>query len=84
MSQAQYGFREGCCTENAVVRLREQIKHAKEQGDKHIAAVLFDIVGAFNNVWWDLILHEMKKIGIGPNLYKVMRSYFDKRQMRFQ
>ena len=84
MSQAQYGFRESRCTENAVVRLRERIEHAKKQGDKHIAAVLFDIVGAFNNVWWDLILHKIKKIGCSSNLYRVMQSYFDKRQMRFQ
>ncbi|XP_014469483.1 PREDICTED: uncharacterized protein LOC106741720 [Dinoponera quadriceps] len=53
ISDQQFGFTPGRLTDDAVVELRRMVS-ASEQ--RYVIALLFDISGAFDNVWWPLIL----------------------------
>ena len=46
---------------------------------KYVLAIALDISGAFDNVWWPSVLHELKRRGCLDNLYRLIRSYFSDR-----
>ncbi|KMQ90177.1 reverse transcriptase [Lasius niger] len=51
VSDRQFGFMPGRSTEDAVVELRRMVSASEK---RHAVALLFDISGAFDNVWWPL------------------------------
>jgi len=44
-------------------------------------ALLFNISSTFDNVWWPLVLQRLKSRECPKNVFEVLRSYFDKRQV---
>ena len=43
--------------------------------------MLFDIPGAFNNVWWPLVFKSLRERGCPRNVFDVLKSYFDNRRV---
>lgn len=44
--------------------------------------MLFDISGAFDNVWWPLVLDALKSRDCPRNAFGVFQSYFDNRRVK--
>ena len=42
--------------------------------------MLFDIPGAFDNVWWPLVFKSLRERGCPRNVFDVLKSYFDYRR----
>lgn len=78
-SNRQYGFKPGCSTETAIVKLRNIIKQSQ---DKYAIGLLFDITGAFDNVWWPSILNNLKKRDCPRNLYQLLQNYLSDRSAK--
>lgn len=79
-SDRQYGFRPGRSTTDAILQLRE--KAARMSDRKYVLAIALDISGAFDNVWWPNVLHELKRRRCPDNLYKLTRCYFRDRTVQ--
>lgn len=75
-ARRQYGFKKGTSTQDAIVHLRDTVSQSTH---KYVIALLFDISGAFDNVWWPDILHNLKKRNCPRNLYALIRSYLSER-----
>lgn len=48
---------------------------------RHAVALLFDISGAFDSVWWPIVLESLKSGNCQRNIFGVMQSYFDDRRV---
>lgn len=81
LSSRQFGFMAERLTRYAIVELRRM---ADVSQDKYTAVVLFDISGAFDNVWWPLIFDGLQKNGCPKNIYKVILNYFENRKVKIQ
>lgn len=79
VSGRQFGFMPGRSTEDAVVELRRVVSASE---GRYAVALLFDISGAFDNVWWPLVLDSLKERDCPRNVFGVLRSYFDSRVVR--
>ncbi|KAL0269069.1 UNVERIFIED_CONTAM: hypothetical protein PYX00_010805 [Menopon gallinae] len=73
ISQRQYGFRAGRSTTDAIM---EMVKYVRTSPDTYVCALFLDIQGAFDNAWWPLVLHRLRRSGCPRNLYEVVRDYF--------
>jgi hypothetical protein len=49
---------------------------------KHVLATAHDISGAFDNIWWPSVMHELRRRGCPDNIYKLTRSYFTERTVQ--
>ena len=79
-SDRQYGFRLGRSTVDAITKFREKVEQMSEK--KYVLAIALDISGAFDNVCWQNVLHELKRRGCPDNLYQLTRSYFPDRTVQ--
>lgn len=77
-SDRQFGFKKKRTTEEAIVLMRTL---TKESAGKYTIALLFDISGAFDNVWWPSILYNLKTRDCPRNLYKLIQSYLSERSV---
>lgn len=75
-SSRQFGFKKGRSTEDAIVELRQTVNQISQ---KYVIAMLFDISGAFDNVWWPSILQNLKKRDCPRNIYNLIQSYLTDR-----
>ncbi|CAK9796298.1 Retrovirus-related Pol polyprotein from type-1 retrotransposable element R1 (Fragment) [Anthophora quadrimaculata] len=75
-AERQFGFKSGKSTEDAVVTLRKIVTETK---DRYAVAVFFDVTGAFDNVWWLSILHNLKNRSCPRNIYQLLQSYLSNR-----
>lgn len=80
-SGRQYGFTPGRSTEDAVVELRRMVSASE---GRYAVALLFDISGAFDNVWWPLVLTNLKDRNCPKNVFEVLRSYFSGRRVQLE
>lgn len=78
-SGRQFGFKVGKSTEDAIVTLRELVDNATE---KYVLAILFDISGAFDNVWWPLVLDSLQKRDCPNNIYSLLKDYLSNRNVK--
>ena len=67
-SEAQYGFREGRSTEDAITRLYNVTEEAEE---RYVIAILVDIQSAFDCLWWPELMAELKQRDCLRNLYLI-------------
>jgi len=81
ISDQQFGFMPGRSTEDAIVELRRMVS-ASEVG--YAVALLFDISGAFDNVWWLLVLNNLKDRDCPRNVFEVLWSYFRDRNVQIE
>lgn len=78
ISDRQFGFMPGKSTEDAVVELRRMVSTSVK---RYAVALLFDISGAFDNVWWPLVLDSLRDRNCPKNVFEVLRSYFGDRRV---
>lgn len=79
VSRRQFGFMPGRSAEDAVVELRRMVSASE---GRYAVALLFDISGAFDNVWWPLVLDSLRERDCPRNIFEVLRSYFDDRKVK--
>lgn len=79
VSDRQFGFVPGKSTEDAIVELRRMVNESEET---YTVALLFDISGAFDNVWWPLVLEALRARECPKNVFEVLQSYFDNRRVK--
>ncbi len=77
ISDRQFGFRAGMSTEDAIIELRRLTAASPK---KQVAALLFDVKGAFDCIWRPAILQSLKEKDCPKNIYKLLVSYFENRQ----
>lgn len=78
-SSRQFGFKQGLSTEDAIIRMKEV---AASRPEKYVLAMLFDIKGAFDSVWWPSILSRLKERGCPSNIFGVMTDYLSSRSVK--
>ncbi|CAG4978795.1 unnamed protein product [Colias eurytheme] len=83
LHEAQYGFRRGRSTVDAIARLRDICEGSVSQGGVALAISL-DISNAFNTLPWDKILDGLAGHELPPYLRRIVCSYLCGRQIAFQ
>jgi len=58
--------------EDAINELCNSIYQLKEDNCKYTIGIFFDIMGAFDNLWWPSLLRVLKKIELHSKLWKVV------------
>jgi len=71
----------GRSTEDAIVELWRMVSFSEV---RYAVALLFDILGAFDNVWWPLVLDNLKDRNCPKNVFEVLRSYFRDQNVRIE
>jgi len=51
---------------------------------RYAVALLFDISGVFDNVWWLLVLDSLKDRNCPKNVFEVLQSYFRDRNVQIE
>ena len=80
LSDAQFGFRRGRSTVDALALLRGQVQEAVESGGG-VLAVSFDIANAFNSVPHSTILEALRYHGVPQYLRAILASYLEDREV---
>jgi len=81
ISKAQYGFRRGFTTENAVYKLINELLNALN--NKQIVGGIFcDITKAFDCVDHEILISKIEKCGIIGKGKKLFQSYITDRYQR--
>lgn len=76
ISGQQFGFRRGKSTIQAVEWV---VQRVKETRDKWCLFISVDVQNAFNTASWNVIIRNLKKIGISPYLRNIIASYLSDR-----
>lgn len=79
ISSRQFGFMPGRSTEDAIVELRRIVDACEH---RYVIGLLFDIAGAFDNVWWPSVLESLKARDCPRNVFEVIKNYFDNRRVK--
>lgn len=79
ISGRQYGFTKAKSTEDAIVEMRRMV--SATGNSTYAIGLLFDISGAFDNVWWPLVLESLRNRDCPRNLFQVIRNYFSDREV---
>ena len=80
LSDAQYGFRYGRSTGDLLAYVTEHVsKVLDRQGETR--SVALDISKAFDKVWHRGLLHKLQSYGIGGDLFKLLTSFLQSRQI---
>lgn len=77
----QFGFRTGKSTEDAIMELRRITTASTE---KYALAILLDISGAFDHVWWPSVLLQLQQRNCHRNIYRLLQSYLSERTAKIQ
>lgn len=81
LSNAQFGFRNGVCTENAVTSLTAHVITNLDQGTKCLSCFI-DLKKAFDTVYIPILLHKLEKIGIRGNQLSMFKDYLADRNQK--
>ncbi|KAL4147781.1 hypothetical protein QTP88_002130 [Uroleucon formosanum] len=78
LSEWQFGFRSGRCTDDALRTLRERLI-AAVNARRYAAAVSLDIRNAFNTVGWGVVRAALVRMGFPAYVRRVLDSYLSER-----
>lgn len=78
LSESQYGFQQGCSTDDALNRLISQITLSLNEGKK-CAAIFIDLAKAFDTVPHDKLLDVLWHYGVRGTVSEVLRNYLEQR-----
>lgn len=81
LNQIQYGFTKKKSTIQAIQKVLKHIENSREHGN-YTVLIALDIEGAFDHAWWPQILYEINEMNTPINLYRVIESYFQNRQIQ--
>lgn len=82
LSEAQFGFREGRSTIDAIEHLRSLTEPVVKRGGVALA-ISFDIANAFNTLPWVRIREALRKHAVPPYLRRVLASYLRDRWVEY-
>lgn len=77
MSSQQYGFRSGKSTEDAVNEAIKLVEHAPQ---KYVVAIVVDIAGAFDHLWWPALFERLRDLKCPRALYNCFKNYCENRE----
>jgi len=78
LSERQFGFRSGRCTDDALRTLRERLMVAVS-ARRYAVAVSLDIRNAFNTVGWGVVRAALVRMGFPAYVRRVLDSYLSDR-----
>jgi hypothetical protein len=79
-SSKKFGFTPNKSTEDTISFVIEYAKnHLRLK--KYFLIIMLDIKGAFDNAWWPQILLQLKKLECPQNIYNLINSYLNDRQV---
>jgi len=81
INRLQFGFRGGCSTLDALLRLQHQIFAAFDKRE-HLSVCFLDISKAFDRTWHAGLLHKLAKIGVTGNAWRWCRAFLSDRKIR--
>lgn len=70
----QYGFLAGNSCTHALARVQDAINHGLNNG-KLTTIIALDLKAAFDVMWHDGLTYKMNKLGFGPCLVKLIKSF---------
>lgn len=85
LSHAQFGFREGRSTVDAIARVVGSAEESRRKSYRHrdlCLLVTIDIRNAFNCASWQKVLDTLRKKGIAEYIIRMIRSYLLQRSLR--
>ena len=79
LSSSQFGFREGCSTTNAIIKL---LTHIVEAFHKKIYCACFylDLRKAFDTINQKILLSKLEHYGFRGQCYRFLKSYYQNRK----
>lgn len=80
LSEFQYGFRNGCGTEEAAVNVINFICKGLDDGHKGVAGIFYDFSKAFDLVDHMVLLEKLEFYGIHGNELALIKDYFENRK----
>lgn len=81
LSKAQYGFRHGKSTDDAILDLTSYIVNKMDRGEKCLA-VFLDLQKAFDTVSIPTLVSKLEMIGVRDNALRLFKSYLSDRSQR--
>jgi len=78
LSDAQFGFRCGRSTEDAIHTVLNKIKHERIF-HKYVSAISLDIAGAFDNITWEHIRKELERFEFPEHIQAIVGCYLKDR-----
>jgi len=80
LSPRQHGFRPGKSTMTALSELQTWVN----QNGKHVLGTFLDISGAFDNVRWPMLIHDMRHLGCSLTTTATVISYLTNRSATYR
>lgn len=77
LSQAQYGFRKGRSTVDAIERVKNVVLESQES---YVVAILVDISGAFDSLWWTTIYEALNRVTVTKTIFEVPNKIVPNKQ----
>ena len=79
ISNNQFGFRSGSSTENAVVKICNDISNHLND-NKLVCSIFLDLKKAFDTVNHNILMQKMYKYGIRGNTFQIFKDYLQNRK----
>ena len=74
----QYGCRKGRSVEDVLRNMKTRVDSCTV---KYVAAIFFDIKGAFDHLWWPSIPRRLIELGIKRKRFDLIRDYLSERSV---
>lgn len=71
MAEGQHGFKKGRSTITAIEDVKEWVDNREE---KYVIGIFLNISGAFDNVKWEPLIHDMEELGASTATINITRS----------
>lgn len=72
----QFGFRENHRTSDSIFVIKSLINKYLHKNKKKIYVCFVDLKKAFDSLWRNGLLYKLIKVGIGKNMYEIIKSQF--------
>lgn len=78
LSDRQYGFTAGRSTVDAIQTVMDFVQHPTS---KYTVGLFLDIKGAFDGVWWPMVIDKLIRLEVSDSLVRIIRSYLNERKV---
>ena len=83
LTPSQFGFRRGCNTTHAIIRLLTHVVQAYHRR-QYCACFFLDLRKAFDTINHEILLQKLEHYGFRGHCYKFLKSYFQNRKQYVQ